>query len=319
MKRFLYGLLALGFVCCLATPALAELRIGIGVPRVNIRITLPAFPEFVLIPGLPVYHAPRLEANYFFYDGYYWTYIDDNWYASDWYNGPWWWVDPFDVPLFILRVPIRYYRIPPVYFRDWPSHQPPRWGQRWGHDWERRHHDWDRWEHNRVPHPAPLPDYQRQYSGKRYPKGEEQERLHRRYYRHQPDERSRDRDNREMKRPSPLPEQRERERRAPQPERPQIDRRGEPQGQDNRRTIRPPAQRGEPQVEQRQTTREQDKRGTMREAQPQRQEERNPFLQSQPRRQPQGAEERRPYERGGRQRGERVPNGAEGRQDRWNN
>lgn len=193
MKRIYFGLVALGFVYCLATPALAELRIGIGVPRVNIRITLPVFPEFVLIPGLPVYYAPRLDANYFFYDGYYWAYVDDNWYASDWYDGPWWWVDPFDVPLFVLRIPVRYYRVPPIYFRDWPSHQPPRWGQRWGHDWERRHRDWDRWERDRIPRPAPLPDYQRQYSGKRYPKGEEQERLRREHERRDRHERT-DRD-----------------------------------------------------------------------------------------------------------------------------
>ena len=34
------------------------------------------------------------------------------------------------VPLFILRVPVRYYRQPPVYFREWRSNAPPGlWGE----------------------------------------------------------------------------------------------------------------------------------------------------------------------------------------------
>jgi hypothetical protein len=70
---------------------------------VNIGINLPVYPELVVVPGYPVYYAPQLEANFFFYDGMYWVYQSDNWYTSSWYNGPWWPVSHMEVPLFVLR------------------------------------------------------------------------------------------------------------------------------------------------------------------------------------------------------------------------
>ena len=39
---------------------------------------------------------------------------------------------PTAVPLFVLRVPVRYYRQPPAYFHGWRSDAPPRWGDHWG-------------------------------------------------------------------------------------------------------------------------------------------------------------------------------------------
>lgn len=157
-----------------------------AVAQVSIGINLQAYPEFVVVPGYPVYYAPRLEANLFFYDGMYWIYQEDNWYESTWYNGPWWLVDPDDVPLFILRVPVRYYRMPPAYFFEWRFDAPPRWGEHWGRDWEQHRSGWDRWNHSAVPAPAPLPAYQRQYSGDRYPRQTEQQDIQKRNYRYQP-------------------------------------------------------------------------------------------------------------------------------------
>jgi len=174
------------------TPANSEVdvSIGIGLPHVSIGINLPFYPEFVPVPGYPVYYAPRIHANYFFYDGLYWVYQDDDWYASYWYNGPWWFVGQDDVPLFILRIPVFYYMQPPFYFRGWHLRRPPHWGDHWGREWEHRHRDWDRWERGSAPPPAPLPLYQRQYSGDRYPRVEEQQRLRERHYRYQPRDRA---------------------------------------------------------------------------------------------------------------------------------
>jgi hypothetical protein len=141
------------------------------------------------VPGYPVYYAPRASSNYFFYDGLYWVYADDNWYESSWYNGPWELVGPEYVPFFLLRVPVRYYRRPPSYFRGWRASSAPRWGEHWGHDWERRRSGWDRWDRHSVPAPAPLPVYQRQYSGDRYPRVVEQQRsIQSQSYRYQPRE-----------------------------------------------------------------------------------------------------------------------------------
>lgn len=154
----------------------AQVSVGIGLPHVNIGINVSAYPEFVIVPGYPVYYAPRMEANFFFYDGSYWVYQNDNWYESSWYNGPWWLVYPEDVPLFILRIPVRYYRMPPAYFIGWQHDAPPRWGNHWGRDWSQRRSGWDRWDHRYIPAPAPLPSYQRQYSGNHYPQQVEQQR-----------------------------------------------------------------------------------------------------------------------------------------------
>jgi hypothetical protein len=181
-----YGLIVLWILLWSATSAVAQVSIGIGLPGVSIGINLPVYPELVPVPGYPVYYAPRLNSNYFFYDGMYWVYQGDNWYASSWYNGPWGLVAPEVVPLFVLRIPVRYYRHPPAYFRGWRPDAPPRWGQHWGHEWEQRRSGWNRWNRSSVPAPAPLPLYQRRYSGIRYPQVEQQQALHGQNYRYQP-------------------------------------------------------------------------------------------------------------------------------------
>ena len=97
--------------------ARAQVSIGIGLPGISIGINVPAFPTFTVVPDYPVYYAPQANVNLFFYDGLYWVYQRDNWYASSWYDGPWDLYAPQFVPLFILRVPVRYYVSPPIYFR----------------------------------------------------------------------------------------------------------------------------------------------------------------------------------------------------------
>ena len=159
-----------------------------GTFSVNIGINVPAYPQLVPVPGYPVYYAPQLNANYFFYDGLYWVYDGDNWFTSTWYDGPWELVQPEAVPLFVLRVPVRYYRRPPSYFGAWASSAPPRWGEHWGPSWESRHRGWDNWDRSVAVAPAPLPIYQRQYAGTRYPQVEQQLTLQSQNYRYRPHE-----------------------------------------------------------------------------------------------------------------------------------
>ena len=181
-----YALVVLLAVLCSVSPSAAQVSIGIGLPSVSIGINLPVFPELVVVPDYPVYYAPRADVNLFFYDGLYWVYQRDNWYASSWYNGPWGLVGPEFVPVFVLRIPVRYYRRPPVAWSGWRAEAPPRWGERWGHEWEQRRSGWDRWDRRTVQAPAPLPVYQREYSGNRYPRAEQQQVLQREKYRYQP-------------------------------------------------------------------------------------------------------------------------------------
>lgn len=180
------AIFVLGMLLGSITSAGAQVSVRVWTPGVSIGINTPVYPTLVAVPGYPVYYAPQLSSNYFFYDGMYWVFVGDNWYASSWYNGPWMLVAPVAVPAYILRVPVYYYRQPPVYFRAWSPHAPPRWGEHWGNEWAQRRRGWDNWNRNSVPPPAPLPVYQRQYDGNRYPSVEQQSALQREHYRYQP-------------------------------------------------------------------------------------------------------------------------------------
>lgn len=184
MRKLWSGILV---ACVCATSATAQVSIGIATPGISIGIQLPAYPQLVAVPGYPVYYAPALNTNYFFYDGLYWVFQGNNWYASSWYNGPWSLVQPLYVPVYVLRVPVRYYRAPPPYFHPWRADAPPRWGERWGPGWQQQRKGWDQWNRHAVPAPAPLPVYQRQYGGDRYPhEAQRQQALSAQNYRYQP-------------------------------------------------------------------------------------------------------------------------------------
>lgn len=183
-----YLLIVLSLSLGLVGSAIAQVSIGIGLPNVSIGINLPVYPRLERVPNYPVYYAPQVNSNFFFYDGLYWVYQDDDWYASSWYNGPWGIVAPQAVPVFILRIPVRYYRNPPAYFRGWRADTAPLWGQHWGREWEQQRSGWDRWDRRSTPLPAPLPTYQRKYPGDRYPQAAQQPQLQGQNYRYQPRE-----------------------------------------------------------------------------------------------------------------------------------
>jgi hypothetical protein len=181
--RFLPLLLA---APAITASAAVDISVNIGLPHLSIGINVPAMPKLAPVPGCPVYYAPGMTVNFFFYDGMYWVYKDDNWYASSWYNGPWAAVHPESVPVYVLQVPVAYYRRPPSYFRPWRRDAPPRWGEHWGPAWAQRRPDWNR--RGPAPAPAPVPVYQRQYRGGQYPGPDRQPEIHREHYHYQPQE-----------------------------------------------------------------------------------------------------------------------------------
>jgi hypothetical protein len=174
-----YAVIAVWMALCPVASAVAAVNVSIG-------INIPTFPRLVPVPGYPVYYAPGVDSNYFFYDGLYWDFDGNQWYSSPWYNGPWHFVAPELVPLYVLRVPVRYYRHPPDFFHGWRADVAPRWGDHWGREWEQRRAGWDQWNRHEVVRAAPLPTYQRQYSGNRYPQEQRQQELHVQNYRYQP-------------------------------------------------------------------------------------------------------------------------------------
>ena len=154
----------------------------------DIDVDLPQYPEMLPVPDSPVYYAPSVDSNYFFYDGMYWDYYGDRWYASPWYNGPWSYVDPVYVPTYVLWVPITYYHKPHRHWHNWRRDRPPRWGEHWGGDWQRRHNDVYR-NAPRSNARAPLPDYQRGYNRANYPRAAQQQNaLHSQNYQYRPRE-----------------------------------------------------------------------------------------------------------------------------------
>jgi len=90
-----------------AAQAQAPVGSGIQLPGVRIGIDLPVFPDLRPVPGCPVHYAPDAPGNYCFYDGLYWVFEGDDWHASGWSNRTWRRVVPYDVPVFVLRVPAR--------------------------------------------------------------------------------------------------------------------------------------------------------------------------------------------------------------------
>lgn len=243
MKRIL---VACGMLLSSIPPAMSQVSVGIAfsLPGVSIGINLPVYPQLVLMPGYPVYYAPQLSYNLFFYDGFYWLFQGDNWYVSSWYNGPWGLVDRVYVPLYVLRIPVRYYQDPPRYFRSWALNEPPRWGEYWGPSWERQRRGWNEWDRRSSPPPAPLPTYQRQYSGDRYPAAAQQQLIQSQNYRYQPREiqvqqPAQGPSTRPTPSPMPAPEQRQQQQTAPSPDR-------GPERQDVQRQSPAPRQQAEP-------------------------------------------------------------------------
>jgi len=104
-------------------------------PTVNLDINIGAPPRFVVVAGTPVYYAPSVSYNYFFYNGGYYLYHNELWFSAPYYNGPWTAIAFERVPPPILVVPVEYYRRPPGH---WKKHGPPPWAEARGHE-EREH------------------------------------------------------------------------------------------------------------------------------------------------------------------------------------
>lgn len=81
-------------------------------------------PQLVVVPGTPVYYAPGLNVNFFYYGGQYYTLHNNAWFVATVYNGPWTFLAAEYVPQPVLAVPVQYYKVPPGH---WKKHGPPPW------------------------------------------------------------------------------------------------------------------------------------------------------------------------------------------------
>jgi len=144
MKRIivLVSMLALaGAFLSFPAPARAtSFSIGMRTDSVRLGIHIGEEPRLVVVPGTPVYEAPSLPYNYFYYGGGYYLYRGGTWFWGASYNGPWTVISIEQVPRPILRVPAEHYRERPEH---WKRGGPPPWAM------ARRHEP----RHERGPEP----------------------------------------------------------------------------------------------------------------------------------------------------------------------
>lgn len=113
----------------------AEVNISINLPLPG--LVLPAPPGLVVVPGTYVYYPPEVNADIFFYRGYWYRPYRGGWYLGSGYNGPWRSIGPRRVPGALLGLPPAYRRMPPRH-----EHVPYPVVERNWRSWERERH-WD--------------------------------------------------------------------------------------------------------------------------------------------------------------------------------
>jgi hypothetical protein len=101
-----------------------KINIGLGVPSVPPPVIVTSPPHLVIVPGTSVYYAPDLPANYFFYQGRYYTVANHVWSTAQVFGGPWVIIQMGKVPQPVLAVPVEYYKIPPGHLN---KKGPPPW------------------------------------------------------------------------------------------------------------------------------------------------------------------------------------------------
>jgi hypothetical protein len=173
-RRILWGALLLALVCAFPLPSKSEVQVGIGIGLPPIVFGAP--PELVVLPGSNIYVAPDVEADIFFYNGWWWRPWEGRWYRSLSYDSGWY---------HYRHAPPFYRHVPRHWRRDYREH---RWqGRQW--NYERMHHrqvekNWRGWEksrhwerqHTRRPHDSfrrpdtrhPSREMQRHTTGSRH-------------------------------------------------------------------------------------------------------------------------------------------------------
>lgn len=100
-------------------------------PSVSVEISIGSRPALAVVPGTPVYYAPKAAYNYFAYGGWYYVYHNEAWLVASAYNGPWTVMALERVPRPVLTVPVQYYKVPPGHWKQ--KHGPPPWAPAKGH------------------------------------------------------------------------------------------------------------------------------------------------------------------------------------------
>ena len=140
MKKLLFGTILLALVFVFPIPTMARVDVGISI-SLPPPIVFAAPPMLIVLPETYVYAVPDVDADIFFYNGWWWRLWEGRWYRSHYYNRGW---------RYYKNVPSFYFDVDPGwrgYYRDrnW-------YGHRW--DYERIPHqqlrqNWKSWQNDR--------------------------------------------------------------------------------------------------------------------------------------------------------------------------
>jgi hypothetical protein len=87
MKKLLLGTLFLALVLVLPVPTMAGVNVSVGISLPPIVFGGP--PELVVIPETNVYSVPSVDADIYFYGGWWWRPWEGQWYRSRNYDSGW--------------------------------------------------------------------------------------------------------------------------------------------------------------------------------------------------------------------------------------
>lgn len=140
MKKLLFKIMFLALVVLMPASVMAQVQVRINIPLPP-PIIFPAPPHVVVIPETDVYAVPDVDADIFFYGGWWWRPWEGRWYRSRYYDRGWG---------HYKGVPNFHNHIPPGWRNDYRDH---RWK---GHEWDYRpiphreaEKNWRGWKKNK--------------------------------------------------------------------------------------------------------------------------------------------------------------------------
>ena len=127
MKKSLLGLLFTAVLVVSPIPAMAGVRVGVGIALPPIVIgggAPPGPPDLVEVPDTDrVYVAPDVSVELFFWNGWWWRPYEGRWYRSHYYDRGW---------AYYNRAPRFYHRVDPGWRGNYRTHN---WhGRPWNYE-----------------------------------------------------------------------------------------------------------------------------------------------------------------------------------------
>lgn len=125
MKKIFWGTIFLTLIMLIPIPTMARVDVSVGLSLPP--IVFPGPPNLVVIPETNVYAVPDVDADIFFYGGWWWRPWNGRWYRSRHYDSGW-----------------GHYRGRPSFHRNVPSG--------WRNDYRENRWKGNQWNQQRVPH-----------------------------------------------------------------------------------------------------------------------------------------------------------------------